>query len=127
MKKSIISFCGLLFLAIIFTANTSIRDNPLLGSWIFSVSQAPWEYSRGKVVFEKNDENVLAGKMLFSSGREIALSKITQEGERITLDFFVEGYPVKIIVTITDNNIAGFAQTDDGNLPFSALKEMPEN
>ncbi len=127
MKKSIISFCGLLFLAIIFTANTSIRDNPLLGSWIFSVSQAPWEYSRGKVVFEKNDENVLTGKMLFSSGREIALSKITQEGERITLDFFVEGYPVKIIVTIADNNITGFAQTDDGNLPFSALKEMPEN
>ncbi len=127
MNKSNIFFCALFLLAIIFIAGASKKYNLLIGSWTFIVNQAPWEYSRGEVVFEKDKGDVLTGKVIFSSGREIKISKITYEDEKIAFYVFIDGHPVKTTVSLKDNDMSGFVETDDGDMPFSAKRKMPQN
>lgn len=129
MKKIIIPFC-LAFVVLIsgagFSANNAEAENPLLGSWVFNVAQAPWEYSKGKVVFEENKEEELSGKIIFTSGREIKIAKITQEDDKVTFKVNVDGMPVKTIVTLEENDIKGFVETNEGNMPFNAERELTE-
>ena len=127
MKKSVISFSVLLLFAFILLANSVNDYESLPGSWIFTVSGVPAEYSRGKVVFERDSEQGLVGKILFATGMEVKISKITQEKEKITLEVYVDGVPVKTLVTVNDHEMKGFVQTDEGNMPFSAKRELPEN
>ncbi len=129
MKKNISVFFGM-FLTFLFAAGfasaLSKAENPLLGSWVFNVSQAPWEYSKGKLVFETNDENVMTGKILFDSGIEFRMAKITQTEENVTMEIVVQGYPVKTVVKLKDDNLSGHTVTPDGSIPFSAKRFVPE-
>jgi outer membrane lipoprotein-sorting protein len=128
MKKILISLCCI-FLASVTSAgsaeNNSGQANPLTGSWVFNIVQAPQDYSRGKVIFEVNKENVITGKILFNNGAEIKINKITQQEEKVTFEIIVDGSPVKTILSLVNNEIKGYVQTYDGNIPFSAKKELP--
>ncbi len=127
MKKSIGYLTAVFTIVLLFAATPVKAEDPLIGSWTFSVNQAPWEYSRGKVVFEAGKENVLQGKVLFTSGREIKINKISKEKEKVLFEMVVDGYQVKTIVTLKDDVISGHVETIDGNMPFSAKREVPES
>jgi hypothetical protein len=127
MKKSIVSFSGIILFALLFAETGSISSNPLLGSWVFSVNQAPPEYSRGIIVFENNKDDIITGKIKFHSGFEVPITKINRVNEKITFEVFVEGTPARAVVTLKDNQISGFVETYEGNMPFTAKKEVPEN
>jgi len=114
------------FLTLLFIATSAKAENTLIGTWAFNVNQAPWEYSRGKVIFDLDKENELSGKIIFASGIEVAIDKITQEKDKVVFEVYVEGTPVKTIVTLKDDNITGFVETYEGNMPFSAKREVPE-
>ncbi len=101
-------------------------EKPLLGSWVFNISQAPWEYSKGRVVFENNDENVMTGKIVFDSGFELRIGKITREEDKVIMETFVQGYPVKTVVTLKEDTLTGYTETPDGNIPFTAKRYIPE-
>jgi hypothetical protein len=56
MKKNIISVC-LIFMALIsfagLSANYAQAQNPLVGSWVFNVVQAPWNIARAKLFLSR--------------------------------------------------------------------------
>lgn len=108
-----------------FTTASVKTENPLLGSWVFNISQAPWEYSKGRVIFENNDENVMIGKIVFDSGFEVRIGKIRREEDKFIMDTFIEGYPVKTVVTLKENTLSGYTETPDGNIPFTARRHIP--
>lgn len=125
MKKYIISIIGLVFFALIFMGNTDNADNPLIGSWNFNVNQAPWEYSRGKIIFEKDKDDITVGKIIFSSGTELTIPRIILKDKLLTFEVIVDGYTTKTTATLEDDNLSGYVETSEGNLPFCARKEVP--
>ncbi len=127
MKRSVISFCGMLFIAFLFMATSARAENPLLGSWVFNASQAPWEYSKGKVIFVVEEDKDITGKIVFDSGIELRMAKITQEEDKITFEAYVEGYPVRTILNLKEDDMSGHVETPDGNLPFAAKRKQPED
>ena len=126
MKRSFISFCGMFFIAFLFMATSAKAENPILGSWLFNASQAPWEYSKGKVIFTQEEGKDIMGKIVFDSGIELRIANITRKEEKITFEAYVEGYPVRTIVDLKDDDMSGHVETPDGNLPFAAKREQPE-
>lgn len=129
MMRKICFYFGILLALSIFSAFNTVSEkveNPLLGSWVFNITQAPWEYSKGKLVFETNEENVMTGKIVFDSGFELRIGKITREEDKVTMETFVQGYPVRTIVTHKENTLSGHTETPDGNIPFSAKRYIPE-
>jgi hypothetical protein len=126
MKKVTLSFLVLLFIAFAANSNPAKVDNNLLGSWTFSITQAPWEYSRGNIVFEVGEGKAIAGKLKFVNGLEAKIINVTQADGKIAWDITAEGYVLKTVVTLKDNEITGHIQIPDGNIPFTAKKEVKE-
>lgn len=127
MKKSIGYLSAVFTILLLFAAMPVKAEDPLIGSWTFSVNQAPWEYSRGRVVFETCEEKVLHGKVVFTSGREIKIAKISKEKEKVLFEMLVDGYQIRTVVTLKDDVISGHVETPDGNMPFSAKRVVPES
>jgi hypothetical protein len=127
MNKSLVPFFGIFLFTFLFMASGVKADSPLPGTWSFNLPQAPWEYSKGKMIFENDADNMMSGKIKFDSGREVRIAKITRVEGKYTFEANVEGTPVKTIVTLKDNEMTGFVETYEGNIPFSAKKEVPEN
>jgi hypothetical protein len=127
MKKSVVPFLSIVLFTFIFMSSVAKADSPLPGSWNFNVPQAPWEYSKGKMIFENDADDKISGKIKFDSGSEVRIAKITQSEDKFTFEVNVEGNPVKTVVTLKDNEMTGFVETYDGNIPFSAKKVVPES
>ncbi len=104
----------------------SESEDTLLGSWVFTVNEAPWEYSRGKVVFEKNDENELEGKVIFDTGRQIPIITISLTDESLSFQVNVDGYNVTSFMTLEGDSMTGHVETVEGNMNFSAQREISE-
>ncbi len=129
MKKPFISFCSIFLIFSFFAGASGVSsktEDPLLGSWVFNINQAPWEYSRGIVHFEVNDENELTGKILFNSSTEVKIATITREKNRVTFRINIEGMDVITVVTLEENTIKGHVSTYDGNIPFTAKRKIPD-
>lgn len=126
MKKSVITIFGSLML--LFMINlTSVTDPSPIGSWAFSVDQAPWEYNRGTIVFEENEDNVLTGVIHFHTGQQLSIDKISVDGSEMVFDVNVDGYEVQSVVAISESALTGHVVTMEGNMPFSATKETEAN
>lgn len=112
----------------LFAVNTTSETDPSpVGSWEFNVDQAPWEYSRGTIVFEESDELELTGVIHFHTGQQLSIAKISVNGSEMVFDVKVDGYEVQSVVAISVTELSGYVMTPEGNMPFSATKESVEN
>jgi hypothetical protein len=109
-----------------FNADSENNKDPFLGTWVFNIPQAPWEYSRGRIVIETNDENAMTGKIMFDNGYEVRIGKLTRQEEKLITETNIEGYPIRTVLTIKDDMLTGHTETPDGNIPFSAKRYIPE-
>lgn len=122
MKSSAITIFGLFLM--LFAVNATIETDPSpIGSWAFNVDQAPWEYSRGTIVFEENEDQVISGVIHFHTGQQLSIAKISVDGSEMVFDVNVDGYDVQSVVAISVDQLNGYVVTMDGNMPFVATKE----
>ena len=126
MKKLITPFLLLLVGIFMVAAGNLFSDHSPLGSWAFSVNQAPWEYNRGTITFEEGEEGVLTGKILFHTGQEIPINSISIEDGEMVFHVNVDGYDVRSVVSIGSDELTGHVETMEGNMPFNAEREVVE-
>lgn len=119
-KKSILLVMALLF-SIVSVAG--IIADRLEGAWVFNIEQTLPEYSKGKVIFEKGEEEGYTGRIEFDTGRMITLSSVDVEADTLTFNVYVDGYLVTTTCTIEGDELKGFVLTPDGKLPFLSSKE----
>ena len=115
----------MLFLGLVLACNVNAA-NPLLGSWTFTASQAPWEYSQGMLIIELNEDKVPAGKLVFRNRQEVPVSRITSAENKYTLAFTIEGYSITTTVEVRNDTLTGITRTPDGTIPFTAKRFVPE-
>lgn len=123
MKKSLITISVLILM--LFAINFTVETDPSpIGSWAFNVDQAPWEYNRGTIVFAENEENGLTGVIHFHTGQQLTIESISVDGSELIFDVNVDGYDVQSVVAISIEELTGYVMTPEGNMPFSATKEV---
>ncbi len=125
MKKRLVTAISAMFI-IFLIASSSLNDTSLLGSWSFNVNGAPWEYNRGTMIFDHNEDAELTGKIVFHTGREITIPNVTLEDEEFAFTVDVDGYDVKAVFTVEEDQIRGQAISIEGNMPFTASKGADE-
>lgn len=127
MKKL---FPGLLFASLtmlLFSAYPAFAQSSseLQGDWRFTVNQAPWEYSRGVITFEKSGD-AWSGTILFHVNREVSVEEISIDGDEVRFELIVDGYDVRTVFTVQEEELAGIVYTIDGNMPFRANRVESE-
>lgn len=128
MKKVLFMLSAFFFVAAAATVNFAVNEDEdtLLGSWIFAVNEAPLEYSKGKVVFEKDDDNELSGKVVFDTGRQIPIHAINLTESTLSFEVNVDGNFVTSFMTLDGDMMTGHVETAEGNMNFSAQREISE-
>lgn len=126
MKKVITPFLVLLLGLFTIASGNIVSDHSPLGSWAFSVNQAPWEYHRGTITFEEGENGALTGKILFHTGQELNIDRVMMEGDELTFDVTVDGYDVRSIVKVDADALTGHVVTMEGNMPFTAERDAAE-
>ncbi len=123
MKKFVWMF--ILLAGFSFSASLNLRaevkKTPLLGEWLYQVSDAPYGYEKGSLIFaEKEGKTVCVVKL---EAGELAVSDLKIEKNKITFSAMVEGSPVKVELTQENNKLSGKVESPEGPKVLTAVKK----
>ncbi|MBS3777560.1 MAG: hypothetical protein V5A59_12890 [Bacteroidales bacterium] len=121
MKKLNLLITALFFIIVSVSTTASNPNNDLIGEWKFDVTQAPYEFQKGKLVIEQAEDQ-LEGKVVFERSRDVSIRGIGIEEEEITFTFYVQGEKVQVIGNIEENKFVGYAETSQDKMNFLAEK-----
>lgn len=117
----ILLFCSVL---IFNTSQATAKDNknPLIGEWIYEVSDAPAEYKTGTLVFSEKDGEIVCAIKLEAG--ELPASNLKIENDKITFISYVEGSPVSVELTLDKDKLTGTVESPEGPKEITAIKKQ---
>ena len=123
MKKLIGSF--LLFSLILMVSSTQVRaevkNKTLLGEWVYEVSDAPYGYEKGSLIFAEKDGQMTCVVKLEAG--ELATSDLKIEDNKITFTTSVDGNPINVALTKEKDKLTGLVDSPEGPKKISAVKK----
>lgn len=121
MKKIIY----LLFLSLILSISLNIqaetKKKPILGEWLYEVSEAPTGYEKGSLIFsEKEGQTVCVIKL---EAGELTVSDLKIDKEKVSFTTSVDGNSINVELTRDDNKLSGKVDTPEGPKTLTAVKK----
>jgi len=123
MKKL---FGSLLLLSLILMVSgaqlqAEVKNKSLLGEWVYEVSDAPYGYEKGSLIFtEKDGETICVVKL---EAGELAVSDLKIEDNKITFTTSVEGNSINVALTKEENKLTGLVDSPEGPKKMIAVKK----
>lgn len=97
------------------------KSKPILGEWLYEVSEAPYGYEKGTLIFaEKDGQTVCTVKL---EAGELAVNNLKIEKEKITFSVTVEGSPVNVELKLEKDKLTGKVDSPEGPKTMSAIKK----
>ncbi|WP_020533425.1 hypothetical protein [Flexithrix dorotheae] len=104
-----------------FTTSEINKETDILGTWSFDAPYAPYEYSKGKMIFEKKDGKLTGTvKMDYYNIEVLDLKK---DNNKVTFGINVENEYVSMELEFNGNEFKGKANYSEGTLDLSGKKE----
>jgi hypothetical protein len=98
-----------------------IKDKSIIGEWIFEVSDAPYGYEKGSLIFsEKDDQTVCTIKL---EAGELAVSNLKIEKDKVTFTTYVDGNPINAELILENNKLTGKVDSPEGPKNMTATKK----
>ena len=98
-----------------------VKNKPLLGEWLYTVSDAPYGYEKGSLIFsEKSGQTVCVIKV---EAGELIASNLKIVRKNITFTTEVQGNSINIALTRKKNKLTGSVQSPDGPKTLTAIKK----
>jgi hypothetical protein len=123
MKKLIGSF--LLFSLILMVSSTQVRaevkNKTLLGEWVYEVSDAPYGYEKGSLIFAEKDGQMTCVVKLEAG--ELAVNNLKIEDNKISFVTSVDGNSINVALTLEKNKLSGKVDSPEGPKTLTALKK----
>lgn len=95
-------------------------EEELLGYWNYTVANAPYEYSKGDLLINKEQEGFTV-KIILGAGSINAESVVVQ-GNEINFKVYVEGSLVSVTLKAESETISGIAVTPEGTMQIKGVK-----
>ena len=121
MKKICFLMLCMLFSVLAFAQQD---QSPLVGTWNYTASDAPYGYQKGQVVFVET-EGVLGGKIIIQ-GYEIPLKEIKQNGNTYTSTTYIDGAVVDANFVWDGEKLNGKCTADGMQMPVLLVKVTEE-
>lgn len=123
MKKSV----WILFLFVGLTSLTGletraeVKNKQLLGEWLYEVSEAPYGYEKGSLIFTEKDGQLVC--VIKLEAGELAVSNLKVEKEKITFTTMVDGNPINVELNREKNKLTGKVDSPEGPKILNATKK----
>ena len=122
MKRFVLFFNLMLVTSSLFVGTAqNVSDQKLVGDWKYEVSQAPYGFEKGTIVFS-NKEDVISGEVVFGSGYQVKLQELTFNKDTLMANAYVDGEYVSITAHIKKDIIEGKVNTSMGVMGLKAKK-----
>ncbi|MDP3435439.1 MAG: hypothetical protein Q8T04_21070 [Bacteroidota bacterium] len=124
MKKQFIA----LLLLITVSAFSSLqlqaeeKNNVLIGEWIYQVSDAPYGYEKGSIIFSEK-EGITVCVIKLEAG-ELVATNLKIEKNKITFLTYVDGSPINVELTRDKNKLSGTVDSPEGPKTLTAEKKQ---
>lgn len=105
-----------------FQATAKNKKSPLIGEWVYEVSDAPDAYKTGTLVFsEKEGAMVCAIKL---EAGELPTTNLKVEDDKVSFVSYVEGSPVNVVLTLDKDKLIGTVDSPEGPKDITAVKKQ---
>ena len=91
------------------------------GTWSYKAPAAPYEYSSGEILVEKDGKD-FSVKMLLGQ-YEMPAEKVVYEDNVLSFDIYIEMETVEIKMTAEKESMEGTASYSEGTIPITATKK----
>lgn len=123
MKNHLCSFIFIFSISLftVFQLQAEVKNKPLIGEWIYEVSDAPYGYEKGSLIFsEKSGQTVCVIKV---EAGELVAGNLKVEKKKITFTTMVEGNSINVVLIRKKNKFTGKVDTPEGTKTISAVKK----
>jgi len=123
MKNHYLSFMLLLVFSLFSfpQLQAEVKNKPFIGEWIYEVSDAPYGYEKGSLIFtEKDGQTVCIIKL---EAGVLAVSNLKIEKNKVTFTSLVDGNSINVELTRKKNKLTGKVDTPEGPKTLSAIKK----
>jgi glycoprotein endo-alpha-1,2-mannosidase len=121
MKKLI----PVLILLFMVSCATNIQDKGILGTWQYTVKDAPFGFQTGKVIFFEEDEVTRAKLKVY--GISMKCDNLIIEGDKVSFTTSVEHEDVSIKLEMKDNKLIGLVHASEGGMSIEMVKKGRKN
>ena len=92
------------------------------GTWTYEASDAPYEYSSGDIVVEKDGKEFTV-QIVLGEYSKVKGSSVKYENNELSFKVYIEGETVSIKATVEKESMKGTASYTDGTIPITAKKK----
>lgn len=124
MKTSllIILFMCSVFMLNTFKAEAKDKKSPLIGEWVYEVSDAPDAYKTGTLIFSEKEGSIVCAIKLEAG--ELPASNLKVENDTVTFVSYVEGSPINVVLTLDKEKLTGTVDSPEGPKEITAVKKQ---
>lgn len=97
------------------------KDTTLIGEWLYEVSEAPYGYDKGSLIFSEKDGLTVCIVKLEAG--ELEVNDLKVKTDTITFTAFVDGNPVNIELIKKDDQLTGKVDSPEGPKVITAVKK----
>lgn len=123
MKNRVILLVLLIVMSLLPVSNLQAepKNKHLLGEWLYEVSDAPYGYEKGSLIFAEKDGNTTCVVKLEAG--ELQVDDLKIDKNKISFSTVVEGNVVKVSLVHEKNKISGTVDSPEGPKTISAVKK----
>jgi hypothetical protein len=112
-----------LMLVAAFTSTVSAQKKvDPTGTWSYEAPMAPYEYSSGDIVIDKDGKDYTV-QIVLGEYYKVKGEKVVYEKNELSFVVYIEGEAIDIKATLTKEEMKGTASYSDGDIPVTAKKK----
>ena len=121
MKAVRLFFMLMLVAAFTSTVSAQKKVDPT-GTWTYEATNAPYEYSSGDIVVNKDGKDYTV-EIVLGEYYKVKGEKVVYENNELSFVVYIEGESIDIKCTVEKEEITGTASYSDGDIPITAKKK----
>ena len=113
----------MLMLVAAFTSTVSAQKKvDPTGTWTYEATMAPYEYSSGDIVIEKDGKDYTV-QIVLGEYYKVKGEKVVYDNNELSFVVYIEGEAIDIKMTMEKEEAKGTASYTDGDIPVTAKKK----
>ena len=92
------------------------------GTWTYEAPMAPYEYSSGDIVIDKDGKDYTV-QIVLGEYYKLKGEKVVYENNELSFVAYIEGESIGVKMTVEKAEMKGTASYTDGDIPVTAKKK----
>jgi hypothetical protein len=123
MKKQLIPLISAFLISffLVSPVQAKVDNKELLGEWVYQVSEAPYGYEKGSLIFSEKDGKT-TGIVKLEAG-ELQISELKIVKDSVSFVTYVDGSPINVKLIMNEKKLTGTVDSPEGPKTIVAEKK----